>query len=65
LETARLVAAVAERLVLALPTPAELDQGAPVEIKLPAVFVEELEIAFDVNTSVAPHGYFCWHSESP
>jgi hypothetical protein len=59
------VTAVAQRLVLALSAAAELDQGAPVEIKLPTVLVEELEIAFDVNAPVAPHGYFCRHTESP
>jgi hypothetical protein len=53
------VSAIAQGLILALPTPTELDQCATVEIKFPAVLVKELKITFDVNASVALHGHFC------
>jgi hypothetical protein len=59
------VAAIAQGLVLALPTPTELDERTPVEIKFPAVLVEQLEITFDMDASVALHGHSCWHSGSP
>jgi hypothetical protein len=59
LETARLVTAIAEWLILALPAAAQLDQSATAEIELPAVLIEQLEITLDVDTSVALHGHPC------
>jgi hypothetical protein len=59
------VTAVAQRLILALPAPTELDQRASVEIKLPAVLIKEFKITFNVNTPVAFHHNPGWHFESP
>jgi len=65
MKTTRLVAAIAQRLVLALSASAEFDEYAPIEVEFPAVLIEHLKIAFDVNTAVALDCYFCWHVESP
>ena len=65
MKTTRLVAAIAQWLVLALSTAAELNQRTPVEIELPTILVEQFEITFDVDASVALHGHSCWHSGSP
>ena len=65
MKTTRLVAAVAQRLVLALSATAELDEYAPIEIEFPAVLIEQFKITFDVNTAVALDCYSCWHVESP
>lgn len=59
------MAAIAQWLVLALSTPTELDERTPVEIEFPAILVEQLEVTFNVNASVALHGHSCWHSGSP
>ena len=59
------MAAVAQRLVLALSATAELDEHPPAKIELPAVLIEQFKITFDVNAAVALDGYFCWHVESP
>jgi hypothetical protein len=55
------VRAVAQRLILALSATAKLYQRSPIQVKLPAVLIEQLKIPFDVNASVALHGDFCGH----
>jgi hypothetical protein len=65
MESARLVSAIAQRLVLALPTAAKLDQRATVEIKFPAVLIKQFKIALDVDTPIALHHHSCRHSGSP